>query len=118
MPVLPLGNISLGLAVAYVPFAVAWLVLFARDARSSLLFLAGPLLPSSICCRSCPSSRSEARGFVRRAALALAAVAATVGTVAVVGLRLPLTGEAPPDTRGVSGAERPGTALDGLLAAL
>ncbi len=44
VPVLPLGNISLGLALAYLPVALAWLIVFARDARSSLLFLSGPLL--------------------------------------------------------------------------
>ena len=44
VPVLPLGNVSLGLALAYVPLALLWLLLFARDARSGLLFLAGPLL--------------------------------------------------------------------------
>jgi hypothetical protein len=59
-----------------------------------------------------------ARGLVRRAALALAAVAATIGTVALVGLRLPLTGEPAPRPRSVSGAEAPGTALDSLTAAL
>jgi hypothetical protein len=44
----------------------------------------------------------------------VAAVAAAV----VAGPRLPLTGEAPPRPRGVSGAEQPGAALDGSLAAL
>jgi Protein kinase domain len=118
VPVLPLGNISLGLAVAYVPLAVAWLVLFARDARSSLFFLAGPLLALAHLLPLVSVVALGARGLVRQAALALAAVAATVGLVAVVGLRLPLTGEAAPETRGVNGAERPEAALDGLLAAL
>jgi len=55
---------------------------------------------------------------VRRAALAAAAVLTAVATVVVVGLRLPLTGEAAPEPHGVSGAEAPGAALDGSLAAL
>jgi hypothetical protein len=118
VPVLPLGNISLGLAVLYLPLAVGWLLLFARDARSSLLFLAGPLLALLNLLPLVPVVSLGARGLVRRAALALAAVAATIGTVALVGLRLPLTGEPAPRPRGVSGAEAPGTALDSLTAAL
>ena len=58
VPVLPLGNVSLGLAVAYVPLALLWLLLFARDARSGLLFLAGPLLAPIQRCRSSRCSRS------------------------------------------------------------
>ena len=118
VPVLPLGNISLGLAIAYVPLAIAWLVLFTRDARSSLLFLAGPLLAFVHLLPLVPVIALEARGPVRRAALAVAAVVTAVATVAVVGLRLPLTAEPPPQPRGVSGTERPGAALDGALAAL
>jgi hypothetical protein len=44
IPVLPLGNASLGLAVVYSAFAAVWLVLFWRDPRSSFLFLVGPAL--------------------------------------------------------------------------
>ncbi len=118
VPVLPLGNISLGLAIAYVPLAIAWLVLFARDTRSSLLFLSGPLLAFVHLLPLVPVIALEARGPVRRAALAAAAVVTAVATVAIVGLRLPLTAEPSPEPRGVSGAERPSAALDGVLAAL
>jgi hypothetical protein len=58
-----------------------------------------------------------ARGPVRRAALGLAAVATAIATAVVLGLRLPLTGGSAP-APGVSGAERPQAAVDGLLAAL
>jgi len=118
VPVLPLGNISLGLAIAYVPVAVAWLILFARDARSSLLFLSGPLLALVHLLPLVPVMALEARGIVRRAALGVAAVLTAVATVVVVGLRLPLTGEPPPEPRGVSRAEQPAAALEGSLAAL
>ena len=43
-PVFPLGNVALGLALAYGAVALAWLVLFWRDARFGLAFVAGPLL--------------------------------------------------------------------------
>ena len=44
IPVLPIGNASLGLALVYSFVAVLWLVLFWRDPRSSFLFLLGPVL--------------------------------------------------------------------------
>ena len=117
VPILPLGNVSLGLAVAYVPLALAWLLLFARDARSSLFFLAGPVLAFVHLLPLAPVVALPARGPVRRAALGLAAVATAIATAVVLGLRLPLTGGSAP-APGVSGAERPQTAVDGLLAAL
>jgi len=118
VPVLPLGNVSLGLAIAYLPLALAWLILFARDARSGLLFLSGPLLAFVHLLPLVPIIALQARGIVRRTALAGAAVVIAGATAVVVGLRLPLTGQAPPEPRGVSGAEQPGAALDGSLAAL
>ena len=118
VPVLPLGNISLGLAFAYLPVALAWLILFARDARSSLLFLSGPLLAFGHLLPLVPIVALAARGLVRQAAIAGAAVLAAVATMIVVGLRLPLTGEAAPRPRGVSGTEEPGVAFDALLAML
>ena len=118
VPVLPLGNISLGLALAYLPVALAWLILFARDARSSLLFLSGPLLAFGHLLPLVPVIALAARGLVRQAAVAGAAVLAAVATVIVVGLPLPLTGEAAPKPRGVSGTEEPGVAFDALLAML
>jgi hypothetical protein len=118
VPVLPLGNVSLGLAIAYVPLALAWLLLFARDARSGLLFLSGPLLGFVHLLPLVPVITLQARGIVRKTALGGAAVVAAVAAAVVAGPRLPLTGEAPPRPRGVSGAEQPGAALDGSLAAL
>jgi hypothetical protein len=118
VPVLPLGNVSLGLALAYLPAALAWLILFARDARSSLLFLSGPLLSFLHLLPLVPVIALEARGVVRRVAVAVAAVVATVATVLVAGLRLPLTGDPPPKPHGVGAADRPLGALDALVAAL
>jgi eukaryotic-like serine/threonine-protein kinase len=118
VPVLPLGNISLGLALAYLPVALAWLILFARDPRSSLLFLSGPLLALGHLLPLVPVVALAARGLVRQAALAGAAVVVAVATVVVVGLRLPLTGEAAPKPRGINRTEEPGHALDALLAML
>src|SRR5207253_11095209 len=44
VPILPLGNVSLGLALLYSGLAAGWLALFWRDARSGLAPVFGPLL--------------------------------------------------------------------------
>jgi hypothetical protein len=118
VPVLPLGNVSLGLALAYVPMAAAWFVLFARDTRSSLLFLAAPPLAVLHLLPLAAVAVLPARGAVRRAALGLASVACAVVAAVVAGLRVPLTGGPAPEAQGLAGAERPLAALDAALAAL
>ena len=117
-PLLPLGNVSLGLALAYVPLALLWLALFAGDARSGLLFASGPLLAplGLLPVAACVATR--ARGGLRRSATALAAVAATVVVAAAAGSRLALTGEPAPDAGGVGPAEGPVATLAAGLGAL
>ena len=44
VPILPLGNVSSGLALLYSALAAAWLVFSWRSPRSGLLFALGPLL--------------------------------------------------------------------------
>src|SRR5256885_27118 len=44
VPVLPLGNISLGLALFYAALAAGWLLVTWREPRATLLFVVGPLL--------------------------------------------------------------------------
>jgi Protein kinase domain len=114
VPVLPLGNVSLGLALAYVPLAVAWLVLFARDARSGLLFTVGPVLALVHLLPLIVVVALQARGSVRRAALALGGVLAAAGTAIAAGSGLPLTGENPPGTTSLRGIEGPAAAFDAV----
>ena len=118
VPVLPLGNASLGLALAYVPLALLWLALFARDARSGLLFVSGPLLGALQLLPLVPIVALRAGDPVRAAATALAAVVTAVVTAAAAKTSLPLTGEPPPATPGIGGTDRPTAALDVALAAL
>ena len=118
VPVLPLGNASLGLALAYVPLALLWLALFARDARSGLLFVSGPLLGALQLLPLVPIVALRAGDPVRAAATALAAVVTAVVTAAAAKTSLPLTGEPPPGTPGIGGTDRPTAALDVALAAL
>jgi hypothetical protein len=118
VPVLPLGNISLGLALAYIALAFLWLVLFARDSRAALLFLAGPLLALVNALPLVALVALWARGRVRQTAVVVAAVVAATTAAVVTGRRVPLTGEPAPDAAGLSGADRPAAALDAAVGAL
>jgi hypothetical protein len=82
VPVLPLGNVSLGLALAYLPLALGWLVVFSRDARHGLLFVAGPLLAPLAALGLVPAVVVGARGTARRALQAGLAVLATAPVAA------------------------------------
>lgn len=117
-PVLPLGNVSLGLALAYGAVALAWLALAWREPRSGLLFVLGPLLAPIGAIGLVPLATWWVRAAPRRAAQAAAAVIAA-GVVA--GLRhgtLPLTGAHAPLGIGVAGADDPLDVVGTLYRAL
>ena len=118
VPVLPLGNVSLGLALAYVALAFLWLVLFARDSRAALLFLAGPLLGLANALPLVALVALRARGGIRQAAVVVASVVAATTAAVLTDRGVPLTGETAPDTAGLTGADRPVTALDAAVGAL
>jgi hypothetical protein len=110
----PLANISLGLAAAYAVAALAWLALGWNDARSGMLVVAGPLLAPLGGIGLVPLAVQLARGRVRRAMQAGAAILLTVLVAALRHLRLPFDGSAPPLGLGIPGSERP-TAVAGAL---
>jgi serine/threonine-protein kinase len=128
-PVLPLGNLALGLALVYGAVAVCWLALAWRDARTGLLFLAGPLLAPLGLLALIPVAVLAARGAVRRAAQALAAVAVAAVAMGLRGVELPFAqgrpepldiagSESVVETVGaLAGAVPPGLALEGLALA-
>jgi hypothetical protein len=114
-PILPAGDVSLGLAVVYVPLALAWLCVFWRDARHSLLFLAGPLLALPGLLPLLPLAAARARGPARAA---LQAGAGVLAAGLVAGLRsapLPFDGARPPLGIGVAGSDSPGAVGSALL---
>jgi hypothetical protein len=114
VPILPLGNLSLGLALVYSALALGWVVAFARDTRSSLLFLLGPALAPAGALPLVPMLVLSARGAVRRAVLAAAAVPVAALAAGLTHGSLPFTHEAAPRTLGLAGVSRPGEALDAL----
>ena len=128
-PILPLGNLALGLALVYAAVAVAWLALSWRDARAGLLFLAGPVLAPLGLLGLVPLATLAARGAVRRGAQALAAVTVAAIVAGMRGAELPFAqGLAEPldlagaesvtgTVRTLAGAVSPGLALEALALA-
>jgi eukaryotic-like serine/threonine-protein kinase len=92
VPVLPLGNIALGLAIAYGVAACAWFALFWAVPRAGLLFVAGPLLAPLGALGLVPLATLPAGGPARRAVQAGAALLAAFAVAALGGHSLPLVG--------------------------
>jgi eukaryotic-like serine/threonine-protein kinase len=88
-PVFPLGNLAQGAAVLYGGIAFAWIVLFWREARLGLLFIAGPLLASIGALTLVPLAVQPVRGPVRRGLQAGIAVLAAGLAAGLSSGRLP-----------------------------
>ncbi len=111
-PILPLGNLALGLALLYGAFALGWLALSWRDSRSGLAFLAGPLLAPLGLVALVPLAVQPVRGPFRKAAHALAAVGLAALAAGLRGDELPF-GQGSPETLQVAGTE---SAVDAVVA--
>jgi eukaryotic-like serine/threonine-protein kinase len=106
-PVLPLGNISSGLALLYAALACAWLALSWRAPREGLFLALGPLLAPLSALGLLPLAALAVGSRARRA---LQVAAAVLLAAIVAGLRhvpLPFTGTAPPRGLGITGSEDP-----------
>jgi hypothetical protein len=107
VPVFPLGNVSLGLALLYAAFAVAWLVLSWREPEGGLLFALGPALAPLAALGLVPLAASTLRAGPRRAAQAAAAVLVAALSGGLRHATLPLAGGRPPLGLGIAGANDP-----------
>jgi hypothetical protein len=107
VPVFPLGNLSLGLAVAYAVLAAAWLVLCWHEAHWGLLFALGPALAPVAALGLVPLAAVTMRAGARRAAQAAAAVLAAALAAGLRHGSLPLVGGDAPLGVGVGGAVDP-----------
>ena len=117
LPVLPLGNVALGLALLYGLLATAWLGLSWRNPREALLPALGPLLAPLALLALLPLALTTVRSTTRRALYA--ATAAALAAI-VAGIRrspLPLTGDGPP-LAPLAGIESPYEAAGRLLGAI
>ncbi len=118
VPILPLGDISLGLALAYAPVALVWIAVFWRDARHGLLFAAGPALALVSGLALMPLIAERASGMVRRALQAGTGVILAALVAGLRGMPLPFTGEQPPLGLGIDGSESPRAVAGALWHAL
>ena len=118
VPVLPLGNVSSGLAFAYSAVACIWLALSWRAPRQGFFLALGPVLMPLLALGLLPLASQVIRSPVRRAAQVAAAV---VLAALVAGLRhasLPFTGTKPPKGIGIAGSSDPLAVGFALLHAL
>jgi Protein kinase domain len=107
VPVLPLGNVSLGLALLYSAIALGWLVVSWREPRVGLLFALGPLLAPVAALGLFPLATLAVRARFRRAAQAALAVIAAVLAAGIRHAPLPLTGAPAPLGLGVGTSRDP-----------
>ena len=118
VPIFPLGNVSLGLALLYAALAAAWVVLMWKEPLGGLLFALGPLLAPIGALGLMPLAVQGMRAPWRRA---LQTAAAVLMAAVVAGLRrapLPFTGDAPPLGLGIAGSNRPALVAGELWRAL
>jgi len=107
VPVLPLGNVSSGLALVYAALACGWLALSWRAPREGLFLALGPLLAPVLALGLLPLAAQSVRSRPRRA---MQVGAAVLLAAIVAGFRhapLPFTGATPPKGLGITGSEDP-----------
>jgi hypothetical protein len=115
--VLPLGNISLGVAVAYSIAALAWIVATWRRPEQGLYAAAGPLLATLGAAALLPLVFLPVRNAVWRGIHAALAVLVAGIAAGLGGAALPLSRRHVPEL-GVTGSEDAGAVVTALLAGL
>jgi Protein kinase domain len=116
-PILPLGNLALGLALLYAGLAAAWFAFTARHPREGLLPAVGPLLGPLSLLGLLPLLLTTVGSSIRRATYAATAVLLAGLVAGVRRSPLPLTGESPPLVP-LAGLDAPAEAARRLLDAI
>jgi hypothetical protein len=107
VPVLPLGNISSGLALLYAALAGAWLLVTWREPRAGLLFVLGPLLAPVAALGLLPLATARVRAAPVRALTVLLGVLTAALAAGIRHASLPLVGGPAPFGLGVAQARDP-----------
>jgi hypothetical protein len=118
VPLVPLGNISLGLAIVYAAVAVLALALAWREPRAGLFVALGPLLAPLAALGLLPLAAQTVRSPLRRA---VATGSAVLLAAIVAGIRhasMPFTSGAPPLGLGLAGSDSPSAVAAELWRAL
>ncbi|HYX77078.1 MAG TPA: hypothetical protein VE757_07875, partial [Gaiellaceae bacterium] len=96
VPILPLGNVSSGLAWAYAALALGWLVMSWKAPRNGLFFAAGPVLAPLSLLGLLPFAAQRLRGGIVRGLQVLAAVLVAALAAGLRGGTIPFVGETAP----------------------
>jgi serine/threonine-protein kinase len=107
VPILPLGNVSSGLALLYAALAGIWLLATWREPRSTLLFAVGPLLAPLAALGLLPLATTSVRSGARRALVVAVGVVTAALAAGIRHVSLPLVGGAAPLGVGVGGSTGP-----------
>jgi protein kinase-like protein len=107
VPVFPLGNISLGLALFYAALAVGWLLVMWREPRVGLLFVLGPLLAPVAALGLLPVAALAVRSAPRRALTVALSVLTAALAAGIRHVDLPLVGGPAPLGLGLAGSRDP-----------
>jgi eukaryotic-like serine/threonine-protein kinase len=107
VPILPLGNIALGLALLYAALALAVLGLSWGEPESGFLFALGPLLAPLSALGLLPLAVQGTKSAARRAAQVAAAVLCAGVVAGIRGASMPFDGAAPPHDLGLAASEDP-----------
>ena len=119
LPLLPLGNIALGAAIAWGAFALGWVVLFRRRPTDGLLLAAAPVLAAVGLLGLAPLVALRVRSWVHRALLGAGIVLVGALGASLAGRGLPF-GLGSVESLGIAGTEEPvavGRALLDVVAA-
>jgi hypothetical protein len=108
VPVLPLGNYALGLAVIYAAAALVWLVVSWRDPEAGLFMTLGPLLASIGLIAALPVAGLVLANPLRRGIQVAIAVLATAAVAGASRL----------DRLGIAASDHPGEAAGAVVRAL
>jgi len=107
VPVLPLGNISLGLALLYAALATGWLLVTWREPRATLLFVVGPVLAPVAALGLLPVATARVRSAPLRALVVAIGVLTAALAAGIRHATLPLVGGPAPLGLGVAQARDP-----------
>jgi hypothetical protein len=107
VPIFPLGNISLGLALLYAALAAGWLLVTWREPRAALLFVVGPLLAPVAALGLLPLAVARVRSAPLRALTVALGVLTAALAAGIRHVALPLVGGPAPLGIGVAGARDP-----------
>ena len=117
VPVLPLGNLSLGAGLLWALFATVWFVLFRRLPADGLLLALAPALGALSLLGLAPLAVARVRSWPRRALLAAGIVLLGVLAAGLEGQALPF-GASALGSLGLAGSRSPATVAHALLLAV